>query len=251
MGEKLTNEDVARYQRHIVLKGMGAPGQQKLKQASVLIVGGGGLGSPVIAYLAAAGIGAITIVDDDHVDLSNLQRQIVHGEADIGRAKALSGAAFAQEQNSQISINSIETRLTQENGAKIVAGHDIVVDGTDLFSSRKAIAQLCQRHEIPLVSGAVSMFDGQLSVFCPHQTNESGALNPSFSCLYPQTPNDNDLPACETNGILGATTGVIGTLMAMEVIKLATGIGQPLIGRLLLYDGRNAKFTELKYARIA
>ncbi len=250
MNEKLTNEDVARYQRHIVLKGMGASGQQKLKHTSVLIVGAGGLGSPVIAYLAAAGIGRITIIDDDHVDLSNLQRQIVHGETDIEKPKALSGAAFAHEQNSQISINGIEARLTQDNGAKILDGHDIVVDGTDLFSSRKTIAQLCQKHKIPLVSGAVSMFDGQLSVFSPHLTNEFGALNPSFSCLYPDTPNDNDLPACETNGILGATTGVIGTLMAMEVIKLATGIGQPLIGRLLLYDGRDAKFTELKYARL-
>lgn len=251
MNEKLTNEDVARYQRHIVLKGMGAPGQQKLKQTSVLIVGAGGLGSPVIAYLAAAGVGRMTIVDDDRVELSNLQRQIVHGETDIGKPKALSGVAFAQEQNSEISVSAIEVRLTQANGTQILDGHDIVVDGTDLFSSRKTIAQLCEKHKVPLVSGAVSMFDGQLSVFSPHLTNESGALNPSFSCLYPDTPHDTDLPACETNGILGATTGVIGTLMAMEVIKLATGIGQPLIGRLLLYDGRNAKFTELKYKRLS
>ena len=250
MSANLTSNDIARYQRHIVLKGMGGTGQKKLKQAKVLIVGAGGLGSPVIAYLAAAGIGQISIIDDDKIDLSNLQRQIVHTEEGIGHSKADSGAAFVKNINSEIQVSSINGRLTDKNGAEIIAGHDIVVDGTDLFSSRACVASLCESAQVPLVGGAVSMFDGQLSVFAPHQKNPTNILNPRFSCLYPDTPNDDDLPACEANGILGATTGIIGTLMAMEVIKIATGIGEPLIGRLLLYDGRNAKFTELKYARL-
>ena len=245
----LSPNEAKRYARHIVLKGIGGPGQQKLKAARVVVAGAGGLGSPLIAYLAAAGVGTITIVDDDQVALSNLQRQIVHTTNDIGRDKAQSASRFARELNPEILINPVCARFDLETGPDLVSSHDIVVDGTDRFSSRAPIASLAEAGQRPLVSGAVSMFDGQVSVFAPHLVNENGVKNPGFRCLYPVIPEDGDLPACEVLGIVGAVTGVIGTLMAMEVIKLITGVGTPLIGRLLLYDAKAAKFSELKYAR--
>ncbi len=244
-----STQENERYARHIVLKGIGGPGQQKLKQAKVLIVGAGGLGSPVIAYLAAAGVGRITISDNDHVSLSNLQRQIVHSMGDMDKNKAVSAGEFARHLNNDISTVALSKRIDNENALPLAAAHDIVVDGTDRFSSRALVAKAAESARRPLVSGAVSMFDGQVSVIAPHLSDIRGRPGPTFECLYPQTPDDEDLPACETVGILGAVTGVIGTLMAMEVIKLITGLGDPLIGRLLLYDGRAAKFSELKYRR--
>ncbi|HHB82356.1 MAG TPA: HesA/MoeB/ThiF family protein [Devosia sp.] len=245
---ELNSNEIARYARHIVLKGVGAPGQKKLKMARVLVVGAGGLGSPVIAYLSAAGVGHLSIVDDDKVDISNLQRQIVHATGDLGVDKSKSAAAFATNLNPDIHVQGTVARFDLSNGTEMIKDHDIVVDGSDRFSSRAEIAHLCEQNKTTLVSGAVSMFDGQVSVFAPHLRDENRQPFPRFSCLYPQTPDENDLPACEVNGILGATTGVIGTLMAMEVIKLITGVGRPLLGRLLLYDGRDAKFTELTYS---
>lgn len=245
----LSENETIRYSRHLILKGFGASAQSKLKESRVLVIGAGGLGSPVIAYLAAAGVGHLTIIDDDRVDLSNLQRQIVHRESDIGHEKAKSGTEFASAINSKISITPICGRVNDENAPNLMTSHDLIIDGTDLFSTRAMIARNCQTAERTLVSGAVSMFDGQLSVFVPHLLDKDGHSHPSFSCLYPEIPDDSDLPACETNGILGATTGIIGTLMAMEAIKVITEIGEPLIGRLLLYDGRSARFTELKYSR--
>jgi len=247
----LNANEVKRYARHIVLKGIGGPGQQKLKAARVLVAGAGGLGSPLIAYLAAAGVGTLTIIDDDQVSLSNLQRQIVHDMGDLGGNKAQSAARFARELNPEIAVNAICGRLDLKTGPDLVRAHDIVVDGTDRFSSRAQIAGVAQAGKRPLVSGAVSMFDGQVSVFAPHLVNEKGENYPSFGCLYPVAPNEADLPACEAVGIVGAVTGVIGTLMAMEVIKLITGVGAPLFGRLLLYDAKAAKFSELKYKRRA
>ncbi len=245
----LNESETIRYSRHLILKGFGSSAQSKLKNSRVLIIGAGGLGSPVIAYLAAAGVGHLTIIDDDRVELSNLQRQIVHGQNDIGHEKAISGAEFARAINSDIKTPPICRRVTDENSQNLMAPQDVIIEGTDRFSTRAMIAMNSQIAGRPLVSGAVSMFDGQLSVFAPHLLDEAGLAHPSFSCLYPEIPDDDDLPACEINGILGATTGIIGTLMAMEAIKLITGIGEPLIGRLLLYDGRAARFTELKYAR--
>ena len=242
--------EAERYGRHIVLKGFGAPGQQKLKNARVLVVGAGGLGSPVIAYLAAAGVGHLSIIDPDIISLSNLQRQIVYKTKDTGQYKAENAGRFVQNLNPEIEVTCIKESLNDTNAYKTIKDHDIVVDGTDRFSSRAMVARHCQKAKCILVSGAVSMFDGQVSVFAPHLADANGQPNPGFSCLYPKTPDDSDLPACETNGILGATTGVIGTLMAMEVLKIISGVGDPLIARLLLYDGRNAKFTELKYKRL-
>jgi molybdopterin/thiamine biosynthesis adenylyltransferase len=245
----LTPAESRRYARHLVLKGMGAPGQQKLKAASVLIIGAGGLGSPLVAYLAAAGVGHITIVDPDDVALSNLQRQVVHTEGAIGRNKAESAAAFAKGLNSGITITALPVRVDAENGPSLMAEHDVVIDGTDTFAARAGIAAAAEAAQKPLVSGAVSMFDGQVTVFAPHLKDKDGRALPRFADLYPEMPDAGSLPSCEAVGVIGALTGVIGTLMAMETIKLVTGIGTPLFGRLLVYDGRNARFSELKYRR--
>jgi len=235
----LSPEETRRYARHLVLKGVGGEGQQKLKAARVLVVGAGGLGSPLIAYLAAAGVGTIGVVDDDTVSLSNLQRQIVHRSDGQGRTKVESAQNFVAALNPFVELVPHVLRVDAQNVASLVNGYDLVLDGTDNFGTRKLVAEACQNAGKPLVSGAVSMFDGQVTVFRP-----SG---PQFSDLYPQDPDDVDLPACELVGVLGAVTGVVGTLMAMEAIKLVTGLGEPLVGRLLLYDGRAARFTELSY----
>lgn len=235
----LSPEETRRYARHLVLKGVGGEGQQKLKAARVLVVGAGGLGSPLIAYLAAAGVGTIGVVDDDTVSLSNLQRQIVHRSDAQGRTKVESAQNFVAALNPFVELVPHVLRVDAQNVASLVGGYDLVLDGTDNFATRKLVAEACQNAGKALVSGAVSMFDGQVTVF-----RRSG---PQFSDLYPQDPDDVDLPACELVGVLGAVTGVVGTLMAMEAIKLVTGLGEPLVGRLLLYDGRAARFTELSY----
>ena len=234
----LSPEETRRYARHLVLKGVGGEGQQRLKAAKVLVIGAGGLGSPVIAYLAAAGVGTIGVVDDDTVSLSNLQRQIIHTSADTGTTKVDSATAFVAAINPFVTIIPHVLRLSAKN-AGLVGDYDLVLDGTDNFTTRKVAADACAAAGKPLVSGAVSMFDGQVTVFAPG--------GPQFADLYPQDPDEVDLPACQVVGVLGAVTGVIGTLMAMEAIKLITGLGDPLVGRLLLYDGRAAKFTELSY----
>jgi molybdopterin/thiamine biosynthesis adenylyltransferase len=231
-------EETRRYARHLVLKDIGGTGQQKLKAAKVLVVGAGGLGSPVIAYLAAAGIGTIGIADHDTVSLSNLQRQIVHGTGDVGKAKAASAAEFATAINPYPRVVPHIVRLDAANAAELLSGYDLVLDGTDDFETRRILAAAVEAAAIPLVAGAVSMWDGQITVF---------ARGKRFADLYPVTPAPEDLPSCEAVGVLGPVTGVIGTLMAMEAIKLITGAGEPLIGRLLLYDGRSARFTEVAF----
>jgi molybdopterin/thiamine biosynthesis adenylyltransferase len=232
-------DETRRYARHLVLKGIGGEGQQRLKSARVLVVGAGGLGSPVIAYLAAAGVGTIGVADDDTVSLSNLQRQIVHTSARDGLPKVDSAATFVADLNPHVAVVPQRTRLDATNVLGILADYDLVVEGTDNFPTRRDVAAAAAAEGKPLVSGAVSMFDGQVTVFAPG--------GPQFADLYPEAPDAADLPACEIVGVLGAVTGVVGTLMAMEAIKLITGIGDPLIGRLLLYDGRAARFTELSY----
>ena len=235
----LSDDETRRYARHLVLRGIGGEGQQKLKAARVLVIGAGGLGSPVIAYLAAAGVGKLGVVDHDRVSLSNLQRQVVHGTAAIGSPKAESARLFVAGLNPHVQLAPHIERLDAGNAAALIAGYDLVIDGTDNFATRLAVAQAAEAVALPLVSGAVSMFDGQVTVFAP--------AGPRFRDLYPTDPDEADLPACEVVGVLGAVTGVIGTLMAMEAIKLITGLGEPLVGRLLLYDGRAARFTELSY----
>jgi molybdopterin/thiamine biosynthesis adenylyltransferase len=235
----LSPEEIKRYSRHIVLRGVGGDGQQKLKAARVLVVGAGGLGSPAIAYLAAAGVGTLGVLDDDIVGLSNLQRQVIHQVADIGRPKVESAGHFVGALNAHVEFVPHAERITAENAAGLLAGYQLVLDGTDNFRTRAVTAEAARAAGLPLVSGAVSMFDGQVTVFAPG--------GPQFRDLYPDTPDEADLPACEVVGVLGAVTGVIGTLMAMEAIKLITGVGEPLVGRLLLYDGRAARFDEMRY----
>lgn len=245
----LSDEETERYARHIALKGFGAEGQRTLKDAKILIVGAGGLGSPVLAYLAAAGVGALTIADADLVALSNLQRQIVHRTYGIGINKADSAKGFAKALNPDIAVTAIASDLDATNAAALMADQDVVIDGTDRFATRKMIAEAAEAVRVPLVAGAVSQFDGQVTVFAPHLGGPDGTPLPRFADLYPTTPDEASLPPCELVGVLGALTGVIGTLMAMEAIKLLTGIGPPLFGRLLLYDGRAAKFSEFSYRR--
>jgi len=235
----LTPDETRRYARHLVLRDVGGEGQQKLKAARVLIVGAGGLGSPAIAYLAAAGVGTLGVVDHDVVSLSNLQRQIIHRTADAGTGKVASAQTFATAINPNVNVVPHAVRLEAGNAGGLVAGYDLVLDGTDNFETRRAVANAAERAARPLVSGAVSMWDGQVTVFLPGGRR--------FADLYPVTPDADDLPSCELVGVMGPLTGVIGTLMAMEAIKLITGIGEPLAGRLLLYDGRSARFTELDY----
>jgi molybdopterin/thiamine biosynthesis adenylyltransferase len=247
MSAGLSPEETRRYARHIVLKGMGGTGQQKLKAARIAIVGAGALGSPAIAYLAAAGIGALTVIDDDRVSLSNLQRQILHRTNDIGQLKAGSAARFVADLNPNVTVMLRPERLTAANAAGFLAGHDLVLDGSDSLSTRIATAMAAEALRLPLVSGAVSMFDGQVTVFAPHLQRPEGGFYPGFRTLYPEDADDADLPSCEATGVLGPLTGVIGALMAMEAVKLVTGIGTPLLGRLMLYDGKAGRMTEVGY----
>lgn len=238
-------DETRRYARHLVLKGFGGPGQQALKAARVLVVGAGGLGSPAIAYLAAAGVGTLGIADDDRVALSNLQRQVIHRSDAVGAGKAESAAGFAAALNPHVDLRVHDLRIDTGNAKTLVAGYDLVLDGTDNFATRKAVADACQAAAIPLVSGAVSMFDGQVTIFAPHLARADGTPGPRFADLYPDGIDDADLPSCEATGILGPLTGVIGALMAMEAVKLIAGLGEPLIGRLLVYDGKTARFSEI------
>lgn len=241
----LSAEEARRYARHITLKGIGGPGQQKLKAARVAVVGAGGLGSPVVAYLAGAGVGHLRVIDPDVVSLSNLQRQVIHREADIGKVKVESAERFARDLNPLVTFEPRSEELDGANAEKLLQGCDLVLDGTDNLSTRRAVADAAERLRTTLVSGAVSMFDGQVTVFAPHLD----AVNPRYADLYPEGADEADLPTCEQVGVLGPLTGVIGALMAMEAIKIITGHGAPLIGRLMLYDGSDGRFSELRYAR--
>ena len=249
MTDPLNAEEIDRYRRHIVLAEIGGAGQQKLKQARVLIVGAGGLGAPVIQYLAAAGIGHIGVLDDDTVSLSNLQRQIIHDTAGIGMAKIASAEAAVARLNPHVRFSGIAERLTADNAVALLTGYDMLVDGSDNFDTRYASADAAESARIPLVTGAVGRFDGSLTVLKPYEAGADGTLNPRYRDLFPAAPPPGVVPACAEAGIVGALTGVIGTLMAMEVIKLVTGAGEPLVGRLMLYDGLAARFETLKYRR--
>jgi molybdopterin/thiamine biosynthesis adenylyltransferase len=242
--QALTSNEIERYGRHIILPEIGGAGQQKLKSAKVAILGAGGLGSPVAAYLAAAGVGTLGIIDDDVVSLSNLQRQILHSTDQIGVLKTNSASEALDRINPNIDVVQHNTRLLQDNAHEILSGYDIVVDGSDHFSTRYVIADAAAILKIPMVMAAVGRFDGSITVFKPYEND-----NPSIYDLYPKAPPEGLLPSCAEAGIIGALTGVIGTLQAMEVIKLIVGIGEPLIGRLMLYDGLSARFDEILYER--
>lgn len=242
-------DETRRYARQLVLKGFGGAGQQRLKAARILVVGAGALGSPVIAYLAAAGTGTLGIADFDRVALSNLHRQIVHRSDGLQVPKTESAAVFVAALNPHVRVVEHMGRVEAATGAALMAGYDVVIDGTDGIDSRRAVAAAAETARKPLVTGAVMMFDGQLTVLAPHASDPEGAPAPRFADLYPDELGPEDVPSCEQVGVMGAVAGVVGTLMAMEAIKLVTGIGDPLVGRLLLYDGRAARFTEISYRR--
>ncbi len=245
----LTPEELERYARHIVLPEIGGAGQQKLKRARVLVIGAGGLGAPVLQYLAAAGIGTLAIVDNDDVSLSNLQRQVVHDTQSIGMAKTESARAAIARINPNVIVILHDLRVTGANAAQLVSQYDIVADGSDNFETRYAVADACAAEGKPLVHAAVGRFDGSITVLKPFESDAEGRPNPGYRDLFPSPPPPGLVPSCAEAGILGALTGVVGTLQAMEVIKLVTGIGEPLVGRLLLYDALAARFDTMRYKR--
>ncbi|MCG6857427.1 MAG: molybdopterin-synthase adenylyltransferase MoeB [Salaquimonas sp.] len=245
----LSQEELERYARHIVLRHIGGPGQQKLKAARVLVVGAGGLGSPVIAYLAAAGIGTIGIVDNDTVSLSNLQRQIIHDTDQVGEAKTASATRAAARINPHVAVESHHVRLEEENARELVGGYDIVADGSDNFDTRYTVADACEAEEKTLVSAAVGQFDASLTTLKPHLKDENGNSFPRYRDLFPEKPPVGLVPTCAEAGILGALTGVIGSMQALEIIKEITDAGDSLAGRLVLYDALAARFEEFHYAR--
>jgi adenylyltransferase/sulfurtransferase len=242
---EFSDDDITRYSRHILLDEVGGTGQAKLAAARVLIVGAGGLGSPLALYLAAAGVGTLGIVDDDAVELSNLQRQVAHTTSRIGTKKVLSAAAAATAINPGVRIVPHATRLDAANARGIIENYDIVCDGTDNFATRFLLADACHLHARPLVSAAVLRFEAQVSVFRSHL----GAPHPCYRCLYPAPPPAGLVPSCAEAGVLGAVTGVAGTLQATEVLKLTLGIGEPLDGRLLMWDSLAASFRTVRLRR--
>lgn len=225
-----SDDEVERYARHLVLREVGGPGQQALKAAKVAIVGAGGLGAPASLYLAAAGVGVITLIDPDLVDLSNLQRQVLYAEADLGRPKVEAAAARLNGLNAHVTLKPIQTALTRSNAEALLGGHDLILDGTDDFATRFAVNDACVHLGLPLVSGAIGRWTGQVGVF---------AARPCYRCLVPDIPPDAE--TCSAMGVIGALAGVIGSMMALETIKVITGAGDPLSGRLLIYDALSAQ----------
>jgi adenylyltransferase/sulfurtransferase len=219
----------------------------KLKQARVLVVGAGGLGAPVLLYLAAAGVGTLGVVDDDEVSLSNLQRQVVHSTADIGWSKVDSAAAAIARLNPHVQIETYAERLGATNALAIIGDFDIVVDGSDNFATRYLVSDACFLAKKPLVTAAVGTFDGTLTTIRAHERAPSGAPNPTYRCLFPEPPPAGTVPACAEAGILGALAGVVGSMMALEVIREIVGFGEGLVGRLLMFDARAMRFETLRY----
>ncbi|MCF6198303.1 MAG: molybdopterin-synthase adenylyltransferase MoeB [Hyphomicrobiaceae bacterium] len=241
------DEEIERYKRHLILKDVGGPGQQKLKAARVLVIGAGGLGSPVLAYLAAAGVGTLGIVDDDHVSLSNLQRQIIHESEAVGIGKVKSASKTIRRINPHVKISPFITRIDADNALEIIGQFDLVVDGSDNFATRYLVNDACYLAKKPLVFAAVGPFDGQLTLFKSYEKSASGDPNPSYRCLFPDAPEENSIPNCSQVGILGAVVGVMGTLCAMEVLKELLGLGEPLVGRLMIYEALAPRFTTINY----
>ena len=241
----LSDDQLERYARHIVLREVGGVGQQKLLSARVLVVGAGGLGSPLILYLAAAGVGTIGIVDFDRVSLSNLQRQIAHRTADIGRPKVDSASEAARAINPGVKLISHSERLTADNALKIMANYDVVADGSDNFATRFLINDACFFARKTLVSAAVTEFDGQLATYRAW-AREGTQRYPCYRCLFPEAPPPEAAPNCSETGILGAVAGVLGTLQALEVMKEIIGLGDSLAGRLVIYDALAAQFRNVR-----
>jgi len=244
----LTKDEIERYARHIVLREVGGPGQAALKKARVLVIGAGGLGAPVLLYLAAAGVGTLGVIDDDEVSISNLQRQVIHDTQDVGRPKVLSAAATIGRLNPHVTVETHGVRLTAKNALDLIDRYDIVADGSDNFATRYLVADACYFAQKPLVTAAVGSFDGTLTTIRAHERGPDGRPNPTYRCLFPEPPPPGTVPACAEAGILGALTGILGSLMALEVIREIVGFGEGLVGRLLMLDARSLRFETLRYA---
>jgi adenylyltransferase/sulfurtransferase len=240
MGMQLNNDEIRRYSRHLILPEVGLAGQKKICSTSVLCIGAGGLGSPIALYLAAAGVGKLGILDFDAVDFSNLQRQIIHSTADVGRPKTESARETIQGVNPNVEVVLHNTRITSENALDIIGQYDIIVDGTDNFPTRYLTNDACVLLKKPNVYGSIFRFEGQASVFAPHMGG------PCYRCLYPEPPPPGMVPSCAEGGVLGVLPGIIGCIQATEILKLALGKGSSLIGRLLLLNALDMKFRELK-----
>jgi len=244
----LSAEELERYARHIILKEVGGPGQQKLKLASALIIGAGGIGSPLMLYLAAAGIGKLTVIDDDVVSLSNLQRQVIYTTDEIGKQKTVSAKAAIERLNPHVKVDAIASRFVVANAMELVSAHDIVVDGSDNFATRYLVSDVCYFAEKPLVTAALGTFDGTLTTIRAHEKSASGEPNPTYRCLFPEAPPAGIIPTCEQDGIIGALAGAIGSLAAIETVRAVVGFGDGLIGKLLMFDVRDMRIEKLRYA---
>jgi adenylyltransferase/sulfurtransferase len=240
--DELTIDEVRRYSRHLIIPDVGMAGQKRLKNARVLVIGAGGLGSPALLYLAAAGVGTLGIVEFDEVDESNLQRQVIHGQSDVGRSKAQSAKESVLETNPYVNVVVHEERLDNDNVMRIFEGYDLIVDGTDNFATRYLVNDAAYFLGIPYVWGSIYRFDGQASVFAPTLAPDA----PCYRCLYPEPPPPGMVPSCAEGGVLGVLCASIGSIQVNEAIKLLTGIGDPAIGKLVIYDALELEWRKLK-----
>ena len=241
----LLSEEISRYKRHLLVKEIGGQGQQRLKAARVLVVGGGGLGSPLIQYLSAAGVGTLGIIDDDRISLDNLQRQVIYRTSDVGSFKAERAADLCRALNPHVSVEAMPFRLTAENALEIISRYDLVADGSDNFATRYLVNDACYFARKPMVFAALGQLDGYLSTFRAYEKDKDGLPLPSYRCLFPEPPPPGTVANCEEAGVLGPVAGVIGTLQAVEVIKEILGLGDRLVGKLLIYDALSARFQTI------
>ena len=244
----LSADEIERYARHIVLPEVGGPGQAALARARVLVIGAGGLGAPMLLYLAAAGVGTLGVIDDDVVSLSNLQRQVIHATPDVGMPKVDSAAAVIGRLNPHVAVELHPARLTAHNALDLIEHYDLVADGSDNFATRYLVSDACYLAGKPLVTAALGPFDGTLTTIRAHQRGADGKPNPSYRCLFPEPPPPGTVPACAEAGILGALAGIVGAMAALEVIREIVGFGEGLVGRLVMLDARAMRFETLSYA---
>jgi adenylyltransferase/sulfurtransferase len=244
----LSSDELERYARHIVMREVGGPGQQRLKAARVLVVGAGGVGSPALLYLAASGVGTLGIIDDDAVSLSNLQRQVIHDSDAVGAPKTKSASEAIARLNPHVRVEAHGERLTARNALGLVGRCDVVLDGSDNFATRYLVSDACFLARRPLVTAALGVFDATLTTIRAHEKKADGTPNPTYRCLFPEPPPAGAVPACSEAGILGALAGVAGSLAALEVIRAVVGFGEGLVGRLLMIDARSMRFETLGYA---